>query len=1195
MRVALTVGLPLLGVGDKQFAGFSQYLKTNLNGDCTVEDVDADCDCTHYSYKYKGYVCDSCVDKRKWGYGCRLNCPTDQCAHNCDFAGNCRLNFCPKGCKEQKRNQAVAERSRTSQGPKGCLNQRGECEACERGKWGMICEKDCAPNCKDSVEGVCDRTGACFADCKLGWFGANCTDACPSACPECLRFEANVSGQILPAGACKQNCQNLDGSPKDNWGATCTEVCPTNCDKHTLQSMQGVPSCARASGKCLLCQSGWFGDSCDKTCRSGCRDDRCHQQTGMCTAGCDDTHWGNMCQNVCPDNTKTGCERGTGMPNSCNDMFFPKIVGQTAECANCPAHCRSQFCDPEGKCTVAGCENGYWGTTCDNRCPEGCRLACNQADGLCTGLVPMNLRDNKERDILDSNTEYIPDAVPSCTRFRTLPVAAGGGAFTLEGLDIPAGTEVLYDKGALKGLGKQKISHLETNGPGATIYFKFPACSDGWTGGSCNVPCHGTCGRCIQFKTVSGQQAPGNGEADCMRCVNSQPSHMLEAGPGLCECIADATRTNNTGMCVCNFPDDPKRQAKFDMGSRPPRSKRCRQPCKRGTQEAHGADNSAVCLGNSVVRMMWKNDKAIMSRGAGTCPKGPDGASLWQVDDAADVCVREDYVRYIIEDEEEEGFLETSALLQVRAARKARALQRLDDEEAAIRRGEDVHVYRGMAKCDKEKGPEKGSCPVGKCKPPPVGCKAKDLFVPSANGTQCCPKLCYYVDKDGKECKEKKQQPEEASFVQVQAKAAAMACPPPAAAPVRAPSPSPPWPGPGCMTKACCIRIRSRASCSRKTGCRWDVTTCKFSRDKNADGGAEIRITIRIYDGIKNIPIPNATVTVVQTGGPGSPAIVSDDAPAGPQFTGEDGKLPPYLTTDKSHVEVKVTKEGYEMADSMFFVASCDLTTADCPPIFMTKTLVGQWESSRCFSSGSVWEARAFLRWGKNPADLDAYAKDISGQCLTPADRITRSWVMWRAHNDKRYDPEGIQHRPVCKQPAGGSITLDYDVTDGDGPESMTFANLAPGTYIYAVHRYEGMPEGDLSTSNAVVDVFIGRQHFMCRIDATDCSGAKRSDMWVPFELVVSDTKRLDHAFNPPKKVYKVAVRGGKGAGGIPASPVTPLPYIQAPRDEMQAKAQGRLMKSPCEDVFSTACREWWDPRKVCRGGCIEVPKNCLA
>ena len=56
----------------------------------------------------------------------------------------------------------------------------------------------------------------------------------------------------------------------------------------------------------------------------------------------------------------------------------------------------------------------------------------------------------------------------------------------------------------------------------------------------------------------------------------------------------------------------------------------------------------------------------------------------------------------------------------------------------------------GAPKCDANKGPQSGNCPVGACLPPAAGCKLKKEFMQMGNA--CCLKPCNYVDASGNKC-----------------------------------------------------------------------------------------------------------------------------------------------------------------------------------------------------------------------------------------------------------------------------------------------------------------------------------------------------------------------------------------------------------------------------------------------------------
>ena len=91
---------------------------------------------------------------------------------------------------------------------------------------------------------------------------------------------------------------------------------------------------------------------------------------------------------------------------------------------------------------------------------------------------------------------------------------------------------------------------------------------------------------------------------------------------------------------------------------------------------------------------------------------------------------------------------------------------------------------------------------------------------------------------------------------------------------------------------------------------------------------------------------------------------------------------------------------------------------------------------------------RFVLNWGADPRDLDSYLK-------TP--QIEGSWytVYYNSKGSATSAPYAI---------------LDYDVTQGYGPETMTIHQLYSGMYYYYIHRYAGL--GEVRTSGAVVQIY---------------------------------------------------------------------------------------------------------------------------
>lgn len=100
---------------------------------------------------------------------------------------------------------------------------------------------------------------------------------------------------------------------------------------------------------------------------------------------------------------------------------------------------------------------------------------------------------------------------------------------------------------------------------------------------------------------------------------------------------------------------------------------------------------------------------------------------------------------------------------------------------------------------------------------------------------------------------------------------------------------------------------------------------------------------------------------------------------------------------------------------------------------------------SPVLSAGNI---RFVLNWGASPEDLDSHLNtpDIEGQ----------------AHH-VYYDNEG-------SATVAPYALLDYDITTGFGPETMTIYQLYPGVYQYYVYNYSETP--DIKTSQAVVQIY---------------------------------------------------------------------------------------------------------------------------
>lgn len=91
---------------------------------------------------------------------------------------------------------------------------------------------------------------------------------------------------------------------------------------------------------------------------------------------------------------------------------------------------------------------------------------------------------------------------------------------------------------------------------------------------------------------------------------------------------------------------------------------------------------------------------------------------------------------------------------------------------------------------------------------------------------------------------------------------------------------------------------------------------------------------------------------------------------------------------------------------------------------------------------------RFVLNWGAEPYDIDSHLNtpDIEGQ----------SYHIY-------YGDEG-------NATAAPYALLDYDITSGYGPETVTIYQMFNGTYQYYIYNYSGSPE--ITTSQAVVQIY---------------------------------------------------------------------------------------------------------------------------
>ncbi len=211
-----------------------------------------------------------------------------------------------------------------------------------------------------------------------------------------------------------------------------------------------------------------------------------------------------------------------------------------------------------------------------------------------------------------------------------------------------------------------------------------------------------------------------------------------------------------------------------------------------------------------------------------------------------------------------------------------------------------------------------------------------------------------------------------------------------------------------------------------------------------SSGGETATLTGLVTDATNGNPIAGALVTIAglsaNTDANGNYTIENIPAAAlTADFTANVTQGPAPLTvnfTDLSNASahtVVCSKEGY---------ATYTNTQVNIPE---GQTLTLNISLSPQLSGDEI---RFVLNWGAEPRDLDSHllTPEIEGQ----------TWHVWYSF--------------LGNATSAPYAALDYDVTTGYGPETMTIYQRFDGTYKFYVYNYTGSP--DIVTSNAVVQIY---------------------------------------------------------------------------------------------------------------------------
>ncbi|XP_060574207.1 proprotein convertase subtilisin/kexin type 5-like [Ruditapes philippinarum] len=295
--------------------------------------------------------------------------------------------------------------------PENCesCNTWNDCTLCKPDKYGLHarCSFNCDGNC---LNNECqDDTGHC-TQCKPGFYGYQCQYNC-SLC----------ENEHCDLRTCSSGCRAGYYEYKTVVETTCLR-CPSNC-KHCADGktcyicndgfhlykfndnvhcvscsqdtqcpdcfIQGCNQCKiyNASLVCADCPEGQIFDGqtcgshislCSKECSTFC------DSTGICQGECNEGWTGEKCSVKCNSQCLKCSKDNENICLQCKGNFYSTDCSLACDPA-CIVISGKHTCEHAGGYCLNGCNQTFWGDSCDKPCPDGCKdLKCDRNNGTCT-------------------------------------------------------------------------------------------------------------------------------------------------------------------------------------------------------------------------------------------------------------------------------------------------------------------------------------------------------------------------------------------------------------------------------------------------------------------------------------------------------------------------------------------------------------------------------------------------------------------------------------------------------------------------------------------------------------------------------------------------------------------------------------------------------------------------------------------
>ncbi|XP_062609057.1 multiple epidermal growth factor-like domains protein 10, partial [Saccostrea cucullata] len=166
--------------------------------------------------------------------------------------------------------------------------------------------------------------------------------------------------------------------------------------------------CAKASGDCTHCNTGYYGNKCEKRCPN-CLHEACDKVSGNCTTGCKSGYYGKKCEKQCGNCSAGPCIWYNG---NCNGDCYRGYHGTKCD-MKCSANCVNGECrKTDGYCI--GCKGDFYGYFCNIPCSPNCKqIACYRNNGTCIGGCKDNWDGNECNGCDD--THYGTNCLKECS------------------------------------------------------------------------------------------------------------------------------------------------------------------------------------------------------------------------------------------------------------------------------------------------------------------------------------------------------------------------------------------------------------------------------------------------------------------------------------------------------------------------------------------------------------------------------------------------------------------------------------------------------------------------------------------------------------------------------------------------------------------------------------------------------------